>query len=400
MNNPWGIEPEDEGEDEESEPDNPRGVEPEDEPEEPEQEPEPDDPRGIEPEAESEEQEEARAQPDNPWGIEPEKHSNQEQPKAKAELDNPWGIEPESNANPEPQKDESKRSRGARRRQEREKEQSATSDHKEVNVDDIFASLHQLQQQQQQQEEVGGARNAKDPAPRHDPPVEPPTPAEGQQQQSQGFDPTNAFEREGLAKERISPRDFRLAAASNDYESLVNYLEIVPEHINRQDRHGWTALHLAVTNRHERIVRLLLNQKHPDSVDPGVLSYQDGNQQTALDLALEAYGMGHPITEAFFDSGWYSRAEYVAKFETDEERAERERAEAEEARRIEQRRSENQSRLEKEERIARAEEKEMRAKQEKMRRLFGAAGGGVGDDDDDDEVEQRRNRLDALLGEL
>jgi ankyrin repeat protein len=315
----------------------------------------------------------------------------------KKDSDNPWGIEPEEEIH-EHQEHPSRSER--RRNQGRDKGDDEIEDPKppqEVNVDDIFASL---QQQQASNENPFVEEEQADPA-------EAPS--------NNNFDPTNAFQREGMAAKYISPKDFRVAAGTDDYETLERYLEIAPEHINRQDKHGWTALHLAVSAKHSRIVRLLLDQydrSYADkdlshlNIDPNVASYEQ--EKTALDLALEYYGMNHPLTDAFFDSGWYDRSDYEDYVHHEELLIRKQRAtEKEEKARLQKQKilehearvaKEREAIMIKEAKLAAAAEEERRLKKEKLDRLFGESAEEL--DDDEEEIEERRSRLDFLLGEL
>ncbi len=209
------------------------------------------------------------------------------------------------------------------------------------------------------------------------------------------------LDREGVAAKMVSPRDFRLAAASNDYETLQRYLEMAPQHINRQDKHGWTALHMAVHGHYERIVTLLLDQAHGTNdmadlaIDPFVESYEE--KRTALDLALEQFGLEHPITEAFFSSGWYERSEYE-DWGNEEARLRKQKLLEHEARIA----KEKEAIDAKEARYAAAAEEERKMKKDKLDKLFGTPIEEEDDEDDIDEdvIQERRNRLDALLDEL
>ena len=207
------------------------------------------------------------------------------------------------------------------------------------------------------------------------------------------------LDREGVAAKMVSPRDFRLAAASNDYETLQRYLEMAPQHINRQDKHGWTALHMAVHGQHERIVTLLLDQTHDKkdmadlNIDPFVESYEE--KRTALDLALEQFGVEHPITEAFFNSGWYERSDYE-DWGNEEARIRKQKLLEHEARIA----KEKEAIDAKEARYAAAAEEERRIKKDKLDKLFGTPIEEEDDDIDEDAIQERRGRLDALLDEL
>jgi len=266
-------------------------------------------------------------------------------------------------------------------------------------LDDIFASLLLQQQHASNENPIVEEERAE--------PAEPPS--------NSNFDPTNAFQREGMAAKYISPKDFRVAAGTDDYKTLERYLEIAPEHINRQDKHGWTALHLAVSAKHSGIVRLLLDQydeSYADkdlshlNIDPNVASYEQG--KTALDFALEYYGTNHPLTDTFFDSRWYDSADYEDYPDHEELMMRKQRAAEieEEARLQKQKLLEHEARVAKEReaikvkeaKLAAAAEEERRLKKEKLDRLFGEPVEEI--EDDEEEIEERRSRLDSLLGEL
>jgi len=301
------------------------------------------------------------------------------------DLENPWGVEPEEDNEEDEAEDAND-----------DTPESNTAN--QVNVDDIFASLQQAQQKQQEQ------------VPDEDPVANDDV---FDDNDSSSYDPTNLIEREGVAARMVSPRDFRLAAAGNDYGSLQRYLKLAPEHINRQDKHGWTALHMAVHAKHERIVILLLDQYDEGedmsdlNIDPFVASYEE--KRTAMDLALEMFGLEHPITDAFFDSGFYARADFE-DWNSEEMmlKRQKEAEEKEQARLREQKLREHEARIAKEKeairakeaRIAVTAEEERRVKKDKLDKLFGAPVEKDHDDIDNKTIQERRSRLDAMLDEL
>ena len=144
--------------------------------------------------------------------------------------------------------------------------------------------------------------------------------------------------------------------------------------------------------------------------------------QTAFDVALEKFGIGHPVTEVFLESGRYDDFEYADEYKEaveearvrkveearllEEKRLEQEARIAEKARLLEEKRLEQVSRIAKEKRLSELAEQESLVKEEKLRKLFRepptiAMEEGDHDDegeDNEDEVELRRKRLDALLG--
>ncbi len=303
------------------------------------------------------------------------------------EEENPWGIEPEGDK--EEEEDDG----------EDDNDDTAVSKTaNQVNVDDIFASLQQAQQKQQEQ------------VPDEDPVA---TDDIVDDNDSNSYDPTNLIEREGVAATMVSPRHFRLAAAGNDYNSLQRYLELAPEHINRQDKHGWTALHMAVHAKNERVVLLLLDQYDGGeamsdlNIDPFVESYEE--KRTAMDLALEMFGLDHPITDAFFDSGFYDRDDFE-DWNSDEMMMKRqqEAEDKEQARLREEKLSEQKARIAKEKeairvkeaRIAAVAEEERRVKKDKLDKLFGAPVEEYDDEIDHETIQERRSRLDSMLDEL
>ena len=249
-----------------------------------------------------------------------------------------------------------------------------------TSADDILASLKSMQQEPMANNDDFESENKQE------------------DETIEAFKPPQ-LDREGVAAKMVSPRDFRLAAASNDYETLQRYLDMAPQHINRQDKHGWTALHMAVHGQHERIVTLLLDQTHDQkdmadlNIDPFVESYEE--KRTALDLALEQFGVEHPITEAFFSSGWYERSDYE-DWGNEEARLRKQKLLEHEARIA----KEKEAIDAKEARYAAAAEEERRIKKDKLDQLFGTPIEEEDDDIDEDTIQERRDRLDALLDEL
>jgi len=312
--------------------------------------------------------------------IENEKEEEDDDP------ENPWGIEAEEDDDGEEEPEEEDDGEG-------EGEESKPA---KVNVDDIFASLQQAQQKQQEQV-----------------PDEDPITTEGDSDDNDSYNPNRLIDREGVAAKMVSPREFRLAAAADDYDAMERYLKLAPEHINRQDKHGWTALHMAVHAKHEHIVLLLLGQYDDKddtselNIDPFVASYEE--KRTALDLALEIFGLEHPITEAFFDSGWYDRSDYE-DWNSEEMIMKRQKAAEEKAEAAfrEQKLREHEARIAKEKeairakeaKIAAAAEEERRVKKDKLEKLFGTPVEDDHDEIDDETIQERRSRLDAILDEL
>ena len=289
--------------------DNPWGIEPEIDEDLPESQNNGDDGERVTEEETNEERYEEEEHNEEDRDFEEEEEANEERYEEKDEKeaaeknhDNPWGIESEEDIQKQEQQQQRSSSRRQRWQERREKQKQAEREDptppKEASADNIMASLQQQQQQQQLQQEASNSNSNHDDVIAEEAPSDPVSiPSEN----SARFDPTHSFQREGMAAKQISPRDFRVAAASNDLETLVRYLETAPEHINRQDKYGWTALHLAVNANHEAIVKLLLEKyssdvEGPHNVDVGVHSYEE--DQNPMDFALARYGFYHPLPKA------------------------------------------------------------------------------------------------------
>ncbi|KAG7358573.1 ankyrin repeat domain protein [Nitzschia inconspicua] len=253
-----------------------------------------DNPWGIE--AEDDKVEAQDTDHDNPWGIQ----SEVDTLKQDAELDNSWGMEAEEDKRSAKRSEQHDNPWGMESEHDQFFSQSSGSkEHlhqpakvkqemppvnqaplEQVNVDDIIASL----KQKMQETEASPEKLDDLPSYTHADPSASPFAHAGES----GFDPTNAFEREGAASTRFSPRDFRVKAATNDYDALKRYISISVEHMNRQDRNGWSALHFATRSGHLRIVELLLDH----GADP-LLETKNG--QSAMHLAEERFATDHPI---------------------------------------------------------------------------------------------------------
>jgi Ankyrin repeats (3 copies) len=280
--NPWGIKAEDYVKVEEhQELDNPWGIEAEDDKRiVKDLDAKPDNPWGLESEDDKRHQTKDEKKSDNPWGIEAE--DDKPNKRNDHQHDNPWGLESEDD----------KVSDNAGVKIHHRKQPDTTSDEiqpkhvppKQVNVDDIFASLKEKMQEAEASTDKIGDQMLH----HQDELNASPTAATNEG----GFDPTNAFARDGAASERFSPRDFRVKAATNDYDTLKRYISISTEHMNRQDRNGWSALHFATRSGHLQIIELLLEH----GADP-LLETKDGH--TAVQLAQERFEDGHPVRRAF-----------------------------------------------------------------------------------------------------
>mmetsp|Transcript_779 Transcript_779/g.1645 ORF Transcript_779/g.1645 Transcript_779/m.1645 type:complete len:929 (+) Transcript_779:117-2903(+) len=365
-----------------------------------------DNPWGIAPEPDQETKAETKEAEDfdNPWGVAPEEDLEAKaETKETEDFDNPWGIAAEEDVPEQP--DRLSRKERRRRRREEQTEEEPPKPPEEVNVDDIFASLKKLQKQGPSDVDHFSDEG------RADPTGVPSDDNSNSNNVGAGFDPNHAFQREGLAARQISPRDFRVAAASNDLEALERYLEIAPEHINRHDKHGWTALHFAVNAQHERIVRLLLNhwyEEEEQQQDLGIdVKVETNEGATAFGMAWEMFGLDHPLTNVFYESGWYQRSNYEgwdeedSPEEEDEEQAEEDSPEEEDEELARQRAAEEEAR---EDRLLDEQNQHLGETvgivAEKRDRLFAPPDPEDEDDEDDAEaISARRSRLDALLSD-
>jgi len=388
---------------------------------------------------------------DNPWGLEPEDDDVLEQKIQTGEKENYHRQQQEQQQ--QTKRDEHDQEQETKSEQQQQQQQQKVISPGDVNVDDIIASLQKQQALvDAEQEQDGRPTTTITAIEDNNVPTEGPT-KDDDDNDGSSFDPTYAFQREGVASQQISPRDFRVAAASNEYETVQRYLTLVPEHLNRQDKYGWTALHFATRSGHARMVQLLLSSSYDCDV---TIESKDG--QTAFDVANEKFGMDHPVTQVFLESGLYddyfhenneNENDYENENENDTEEEEEEEAinqelleaeqqAAEEARMIaaehqrreeqariakrqeetrmmaEQKRrleEEQAARLTKEKKIAEIAEQERFIQEEKRRKLFPSENeddddvdedDGDNDNDDDsivgkDILERKRSRLDALL---
>lgn len=229
---------------------------------------------------------------DNPWGLDPEDDDDGRQNDL-SDRDNPWGLDSvevdykgtvsslEEHHNHIPQREG--------RNVDANHEESDIIGHKpiapeDVNMDEILASLRLMAQAAEavsQQEAKNDDEN--NILQQQEEPVDHPTTL------SDRFDPTNAFERDGVANERFSPRDVRVAAATNDVETLQRYITISPHFIDRQDKHGWAAIHLATRAGHEATIRLLLEYGCDARIE-------NTAGQTPYQVAIDTFGPTHPIS--------------------------------------------------------------------------------------------------------
>ncbi|OEU07203.1 hypothetical protein FRACYDRAFT_251536 [Fragilariopsis cylindrus CCMP1102] len=263
---------------------------------------------------------------DNPWGVDPEEEIEEEEEKVQV-VDNPWGIEPEDveveveilEQHYESQQKEEEEDHRRRQQQEEEDQQQKQqqvvvpppSSPEDINVNDIFASLQRQQQAVAVANDIAASADDEEENTRST--TTSTTTTTTTTTDHDKIAPT-MVKREGVASQQISPRDFRVAAASNDYDTLQEYLNLVPEHINRQDKFGWTALHLATRSGHENIVRLLLQSKYNGDVT--ILS---NSEETAFDVANDKFSIDHPMTQIFIELGLYPDNYYEKDYDDDDD---------------------------------------------------------------------------------
>ena len=107
---------------------------------------------------------------------------------------------------------------------------------------------------------------------------------------------TGALEREGAAKNRVSPRDLRVAAGSGDIDRLKEHLNLRPEFVNRQDKNGWAPLHLAARAGDISVVELLLEHGAEVHLETNEAEYP-------YQIAAFFHGRGHPIVKVLRPEG-------------------------------------------------------------------------------------------------
>ena len=117
----------------------------------------------------------------------------------------------------------------------------------------------------------------------------------GDNYDDKGLD-SSSFEREGMAKSRVSPRDLRLAAGNGEENKVKEYLDLHPEYVNRQDKNGWAPLHLAARAGDISIASLLL--EHEADMH---LTTTDG--QYAYQIAGNVHGRESKIIEILRPEG-------------------------------------------------------------------------------------------------
>jgi ribosome recycling factor len=100
----------------------------------------------------------------------------------------------------------------------------------------------------------------------------------------------DVFARSASAEQKFSPRDVRFAAGHGDHKLLITYLDAKPEYVDRTDKNGWTALHLAIRAGQTPSVQFLLKYK----ADVNVMT-NDG--RAPLAMALELLGKNHRISQ-------------------------------------------------------------------------------------------------------
>jgi hypothetical protein len=305
---------------------------------------------------------------------------------------------------------------GAEKREEinEEKEEKHIRDPKDVDMDDLLASLNRQAQKTQKER----ATKTQD---------------------------EDAFARTDFAKTRFSPKDLRMAAYSRDYDLVQSYLGQRPEYINRQDKMGWAPAMFAARNLDVAILELFL--KH-DNFD---LETRNKKGETALDIARNTLGgEDHPIiallsgesiqnedseadrrreleeSEARRQAEEHARADMEREEQDRLEREQRERIAREEQERLEReeawRRAEEEARLAAEaeaarlkveeegrlevERLAREEEEQARKLEVMRQRAIEAeeedrlrAGGQADPEEYFEYVQEGRSRLDTVLNE-
>jgi ankyrin repeat protein len=173
------------------------------------------------------------------------------------------------------------------------KEDQEVKDPSEVDMDQLLASLKQYAQQkddilaeQHEHAQQAGADEHLNLQNRLDQPPKKPLP-KGE---------AGAFEREGVAKMRFSPRDLRLAAGNGDIEKVKEYLDLHPEFVNRQDKNGWSPLHLAARNIQIDLLQVLLDYGGDKALatNVGELAYQ---------IAAQHHGRAHYLVELLRPEG-------------------------------------------------------------------------------------------------
>jgi hypothetical protein len=106
----------------------------------------------------------------------------------------------------------------------------------------------------------------------------------------------DSFARSASSESKFSPKDLRAAAGEGNQKQLITYLMAKPEYIDRKDRNGWTALHMAVKYGQTTSVQFLVKYK----ADVNALT-NDG--VAPLDMAVERFGENHRISQMLRHGG-------------------------------------------------------------------------------------------------
>jgi len=289
--------------------------------------------------------------------------------------DNPWGMEAEEVKF----YDAWKKKHDNPRRNDRERQATVQNEEPqkhvsegEIDMDSIIASL-----QQKKEEAKGSVTNELDPGSTNNERA-PSAAPDG------SFDPTNAFQRDGAASERFSPKDLRVKAATNDYETVQRFLSISTEFIDRQDKNGWSALHFASRSGHLRMIKLLLEH----GGNPYLKSVTG---QTPLDVAVERFGEGHAVTQAY-NEYMHGNGQRAAS-----EKVEGEKEPQTATKEINEKEVVDDVANDDDQKVAEHERKRETAQRKKMEERRKKLFQPILEDEEDDDVQVGRSRLDTLL---
>jgi ankyrin repeat protein len=106
----------------------------------------------------------------------------------------------------------------------------------------------------------------------------------------------DAFSRRSLARAHFSPRDLRVAASNGDLALVNSYILSKPEYLDRKDKSGWSALHMAVKGGHVPVVVYLLEAG-------AEFNAATNDNKLALSIAVERWGDDHAIPNLLRTAG-------------------------------------------------------------------------------------------------
>ena len=245
-----------------------------------------------------EEEEEEEEADDNPWGMKPVDTvgGRKQQAVGEEEPDNPWGLKPEKNqdivqkVSPDDVENRRDRQEGTTMEDdEGDQKRSPPPKVEDINMDDLLASLNQqaIKTKPSDLPSTDNFHRGQMPTPVKDANKRP-----TEEKKNKGFNPTDAFKR---SHSRFSPRDVRVAASTGKHELVEQYLDQQPDVIDKKDKHGWSAIHLAARGGRTKTLEILIQHgaKLSDVTKDGF---------SPLQIAMDRLGKDHEATRVIVEA--------------------------------------------------------------------------------------------------